>query len=110
MVARTDISLEKGTAQPFAFRLANGDGAPMDLTDFSAQLLARRRTGDADVVFSLQSPDDIEIDVSKSRVAVTFGEAVVSSLSIGVLYYDLLLTPPAGERLPIFEGRIVVRG
>jgi hypothetical protein len=111
MTAATyDITIEQGADFDLLLTWRDKAGNPIDLTGWSAQMMARENFDDATPLFSLSSPGGgITLGGTSGTVAIHVPAAVTSTLACGQAVYDLKLTDPLGEPMRLIQGNVTIK-
>lgn len=80
---------------------ANGD--PVDLTGYSAQLIAKVRRSDTAPVLNLTDADDISLGTTNGTITITLTETQTEALDFRFAIYDLFLND-----VLLFSGEITL--
>ena len=107
MAARHTIYLDQGTDFTVTFTWVI-DGAPVDVTGYTAALQVRETVENATVVITKTDGNGIALGGAAGTIAVTFYNAVTSALTATDYVYDLELTAPGGDVSRVVQGSLFV--
>ncbi len=80
------------------------DGAPVDLTGYSARMQVRRTHAAADAILSLTSDDGITLGGEAGTITLTATAAAMAAITARAYVYDLELVSPDGTVTRLVEG------
>ena len=100
-----DITIEQGADWELILTW-NRDGEPVDLTDYTARMMARRRITDSYETLSITTDDAITLGGVAGTITILLKAAETSALRAGTNVYDLELVSPSGVVTRLIEGAL----
>jgi hypothetical protein len=110
--AKVNLTVEQGATFKKSFLWKDKKGRAINLTGYSALMQVRAEQSESSAVL-LQIGSDapesgITIDAAAGKISLHITDEETALLSFKKAYYDLLLTPPSGERLRLVQGTFTV--
>lgn len=111
MAAAThNITIEQGSVFTLNLVYKDSNGAPVNLTGYSARMQVRQRYSSAEAALSLVSPTNITLGGAAGTIVAKATANMTQALDIKQGVYDLELVPPsgAGDAFRLVEGSVTV--
>lgn len=103
-----DYRTERGVADVIRFAVTDATGAVVDVTGYAFAYLAKRAYATADAAADVIGAVTVA-DAAGGVLTITVTPADKAALAAPVvLRHELVATTPAGERLPVFTGRLSI--
>ncbi len=112
--AELNITIEQGSSYALELIWKDENGVPRDLSDWSAQLMARAKIKSTTAFINLSSTSEQPalngiILGSDGAITVNMSKAAVNAISVFNGVYDLILTDSYGEATKLLRGLVSVK-
>lgn len=105
---RYDFTIEQGAYFERVITYKNEAGTPINLTGYTARLIARKRVGDAAAVINLTSGSGLALGGAAGTITISIADNVTAAYNFNQLIYNLELTPPSGNDVRLLKGIITL--
>jgi hypothetical protein len=105
---RYDLKIRQGATFRRRITWRDGNDDPVDLTDWTAVLKARRAAADSTPFLDLDETDGITLGDVAGTIEIELDAETTSALTWRRAVYDLKLTDPDGKATLLLEGVVIV--
>ena len=103
-----NLTFSQGATWKLAMTYTNGDGAPIDLTDYSSKMQART-SYDSDVaVLTLTNGSGIVLGGTAGSINLLVAATATAQIAANQYVYDLEVESDSGEVSRVIQGTLIV--
>lgn len=103
-----NLTLSQGATWTVSLTYNNGDGLPIDLTNYTARMQARESYQAASTVLDITSSDGIALGGTAGTIQINVDAATSAAIGAAQYVYDMELVSSSGEVTRIIEGTLIV--
>jgi hypothetical protein len=104
MAQISNIYIDAGSTYSAIVNIRNGDGTPINLTNFTIAAQIRKSYGSLNAYNFTCSV----FDAASGKVRMILPAATSSTIKPGRYLYDIEVTSPIGEKLRVIEGIVLI--
>jgi hypothetical protein len=104
MAQISNIYIDAGSTYSAIVNIRNGDGTPINLTNFTIAAQIRKSYGSLNAYNFVCSV----FDAASGKVRMVLPASTSSTIKPGRYLYDIEVTSPIGEKLRVIEGIVLI--
>lgn len=103
-----NLTLSQGATWTVSLTYNDGEGNPVDLTDYTARMQARESYTSATTVLDIDSSDGITLGGTAGSIQINVNATTTAAIGAAQYVYDMELVSNSGEVTRLIEGTLVV--
>lgn len=103
-----NLTFSQGATWKLALAYNNGDGTPIDLTNYTARMQARPSYTSSDVALNLTNGSGITLGGTAGTINLLVSATTTAAIGAAQYVYDMELVSASGEVTRLIEGTLVV--